>query len=484
MKGYKRWMGILLSVLAIGNYMGTQTIFGVEYKEDSETFEEEVSIEHDESTHREAQEVEELRSMDEETGGMENSVVEDETPDEVVSENPIQEETGTIGNSVVVDDAQSEAESGPLTNEIVGEEINKEGSSVLEEVDRANHYYDWDNVPKITLSHQNLSEVAAVWEGDLIYLYVKEKNVIGNAHSFTWNTYFEWTSDYGMPISFRAYVSDWNNPIYLDIQGYEGAEGIGTLIGDTYCWEMKFPTSVLGEHIKDVSLRWYGSADSILDLTSPIAELYPHIEDEPGQGSITIDGYFEEWDYIPHGRLTYKAGNGTCEHSGALYIENGILYGHLKMDNQYGEQMPLNAMYIYVNGQQVQFSAHYKNADQSINWEMDQQIYDMPEGTSQGVSIFYAGYPPCCLGDAVIRVNDAFSHSEGDEYEFAISLELLSKVTGIPVESMSQFELIAPNIGTGSICVYGTSTAPLLGFLLCVISVGGCMIYRKRRKIA
>lgn len=203
-----------------------------------------------------------------------------------------------------------------------------------------------------------------------------------------------------------------------------------------------------------------------------------------GSGTVTIDGYYEDWNYIPHGILTYSSWNGAGNHDAALYIEDNVLYGHIRMNDLYGTQLRLNTMYISVNGTKVQFSAHYANADGTIDWSKDSQIYQMSEGRNDGLSLFNDGYPVYNLGDAILTVYDGNGHSRGDEYEFVISLEGLSQLVGIPVESMSEFTLEAPNVGGGSIHANGTSTGPIVGLVACIGSVGLYRLYGKRKKVA
>lgn len=357
----------------------------------------------------------------------------------------------------------------------------EDGSGILLD----GQFEDWSSVSKVDFGESGISRIAARWYGDYVYFYVEEEDKMGNAMSFTWNTFFEWTSNHGVSYPIRAYVANWDEgPKTLNIQGYNGAQGIGSQVGNAYIWEMSFPVSELGKDIYEIDLNRWTQKTPLLTLTDETGKYVqkdPIIDVQPGSGIISLDGYFDDWDSIYHQDITYGSYNGTGVHNGALYPDGNMLFGHIKMNDQYGAQMPLNAMTLVINGGQgsVQFSANIRDADYNNTW--NSKIYNMDVGISENVALFSDNYPQKYLGDAVLHVYDS-SHSEGDAYEFGISLETISQLTGIPVESMTQFELVLPNIGNAIIASYGSSTNPVLYLLICIGSIGVGSFYFRRKK--
>ena len=57
-------------------------------------------------------------------------------------------------------------------------------------------FNDWASIDKINYGQNGMSQIAAYWYGDYFYLYVEEEDRQGNAMCFTWNTFFEWTSNH------------------------------------------------------------------------------------------------------------------------------------------------------------------------------------------------------------------------------------------------------------------------------------------------
>ena len=249
---------------------------------------------------------------------------------------------------------------------------------------------------------------------------------------------------------------------------------------------MRFPVSVLGNEVYEVYLRKFTQKDALITLEDQSGEHQkkePEIPEIPGSGVITLDGYFEDWDKIFHRPITYGSWNGTGVHNGALYIDDDVAYVHITMNDQYGAQMPLNAMTLKINGSagSVQFSANYRDENYQNKWSG--KVYNMDQGISSGLAIFNDNYPQVYLGDAYFHVYTS-DHSRGDEYEFAISLKTVSQLTGIPIESMTQFELHLPNIGNAIIASYGSSTNPYLYVGVCLASVGlGSIYYRRRKRV-
>lgn len=197
-------------------------------------------------------------------------------------------------------------------------------------------------------------------------------------------------------------------------------------------------------------------------------------------GTIQIDGTYSDWRHIPHTDISWYSPDPDKVHQGALYLDGDILYGHYKMNDAYKSQMVVAYMELKINNStNVGLTIQKGAGDNDIDWNFD--MYNLPQGTTTGLGVFYNNYPKYFMGESAFTVHDS-THSTGDEVEFAIDLNVISKITNIPVESMREIELYNPNIGTESIVLAGSSSGAVLGVtFMAVIATGGAL-YLKRRK--
>ena len=138
-------------------------------------------------------------------------------------------------------------------NEMVPKENTIQSST--SEIDLDGKFDDWQDAERIEFNQNNIKSISTRWIGDYVYLYVEEEDRVGNEFSFTWGTFLEWSSNYGTSQPFRAFLGAGDeNRRELEIQGFKGAQGVGSKNGNKYIWELKFPVSELGSEIYDISL--------------------------------------------------------------------------------------------------------------------------------------------------------------------------------------------------------------------------------------
>lgn len=199
--------------------------------------------------------------------------------------------------------------------------------------------------------------------------------------------------------------------------------------------------------------------------------------------SFQIDGSYQEWSNVPHAEITYNSWNDVCHNQVGLYMDGDYLYVHIKMHHLYGMQLPLNYMLLKVNGSSsFALSMHYPDQNRNVDWSKDWQIYNMPEGTTTAIAAFSDGSYDY-LGEAAYTSYTA-DHALGDELEYRVSLEMISKITRVPKESIGWIEMTFPNIGAGSVSISGTSTGAVVGIGLSIAMAGGgfLLLYKKGKK--
>lgn len=195
---------------------------------------------------------------------------------------------------------------------------------------------------------------------------------------------------------------------------------------------------------------------------------------------IQVDGLYSDWTGIPHTGITWYSPDHNQVHLGALYRDGDILYGHYKMNDAYQTHMAVTYIELTINGSnKVDFMIQGKNASNEVDWNM--LIQDLPKGVTRSLGVFHNQNHKQYMGDANFTVYDT-RRSIGDECEFAIDLNVISKITGIPVENMREFTMYNPNIGRDAITIAGSSTGVIMGLAMAVTISGGSLLFYKKKK--
>ena len=203
-----------------------------------------------------------------------------------------------------------------------------------------------------------------------------------------------------------------------------------------------------------------------------------------GGGPIVINGYYDDWEGIPKTLITYGSNQDSENireyHQGAIVVSDGRVYIHVQMSDYYNAQIPLTELYLSIGGTSKTFQIRGVNSDGSINWGTN--VYNLSEGIHNEFGIFYRDGGNKTLGDAAVTIA---SKGSGDAFEYSMSISELEKLYGLEegtIENGAMLEFYSPNIGAEGVTTVGTSTAPYIGIALCIIVVGGTLIYRNRKK--
>lgn len=246
----------------------------------------------------------------------------------------------------------------------------------------------------------------------------------------------------------------------------------------------KEESNVTEEDNKTEDNKTEEESDIVSEETEETAEdLLEGIEDEnlTYGGTIQVDGTYSDWNHIPHTDISWYSPNPDQVHQGALYLDGDILYGHYKMNNAFNRQMIVGYMELTINNStKVGLTIQKGTSDGNIDWDTD--MSNLPEGITTGLGVFYNDYPKYYMGESVFTVYDK-NHSIGDEVEFAIDLNVISHITGIPVESMREIKLYNPNIGRDEIVMAGSSSGAVVGVIVMTAIAAGGVVYLKRRKV-
>ena len=196
-------------------------------------------------------------------------------------------------------------------------------------------------------------------------------------------------------------------------------------------------------------------------------------------GAITIDGYYDDWEDMPMGTLTWNSNNGEAHHDVSFIKDSNYIYIYVKMHPHYQSPIPVYSINLSVNNKTCQMYLGYANQSGTTDWS--RQVDLNKDGTYLDLHPF-TYYPNYSLGDAAITVSQG---SPNDRMEIRINIDSLEDVLGLKrgtVNSGSQLQLNMPNVGAGSILLFGTSTGSFLGIVLCIVAVIAVWLYRTYRK--
>lgn len=199
-------------------------------------------------------------------------------------------------------------------------------------------------------------------------------------------------------------------------------------------------------------------------------------------GGFKIDGYFDDWENVKKTNISYNSWDGRENHSGAIVVHDGYLYGYFELSRLYSSQITPHTYYIKVNGQQSVINFQYTDSNGNVDW--NKNMYNLDNGIHRGISAIAGNYPLYNVGDAAFHIVYRNNTSQiGDRLEFRVKLSELEKAMNLPEGSMShgaKIELYNPNIGKESLIVVGTSSGAFMGIGLSLLAVFG--ITAKRRK--
>ncbi len=393
------------------------------------------------------------------------------------------------------------------------------------------NFSDWSNIPSNDLSgNAYYSNASMVYDDTYIYLYVVENT------SEQWDTWYptinlnvDGTSK-SIKVS-RTDYSGSDGTFGLNVQNswsgaINNASGKVTRADGVNQWEIKIPIRTVftsngddGSAYNDVpydassvSASWSdGGSVSLtaLDYGNNVANDTGEVTTEEGQsssevtteatediieastedpvpsGSFAIDGYYDDWANIPKTLISYGSHNADGSineyHQGAIIMSGEYVYVHVRMSDLYLQQIPVNELYLSINGIDKAFNIWGCNSDGSIDWANG--AYGLSNGIHTGYGIFYRDGGNISLGEAAVTVLEG---SPNDAFEFRMKISDLEQLYGLPEGTISngaKLEFYSPNIGPDKVTTVGTSTGTYVGIIICMISVCSVYYYRKRKKM-
>jgi hypothetical protein len=344
-------------------------------------------------------------------------------------------------------------------------------------------FSDWDAVPKYPFQDtnpgwNNLDSAAFLFDGDL-YVYIKEVpgGDAATAGSLSTGNYVI-TTDLGRVLKFQLKKENGGS-----VYGVAGAEArhVGMQ------WEIRIPASELPYYRETLSFGLYLEEAAI----TGVSNLQGGGGNVGGFSGIVIDGAYDDWVSYPHSIIEYATPGSQApqtDSQGALYFEEGKLYGHVMttmpehLASQGGDF--LAAIDIAFNGDREQKGFFEEGNFYPCMFTEDGQMVNEYTRLEPGVHTFRI----CdirTLGDPERQVFGTMKVTVDenrlcDEMEFDLDLEAVAERQGCTVNDLRTIEARFGRFGSW-ITISGASSGALLGVTLCCGVTAGTLFRRRKR---
>ena len=386
-------------------------------------------------------------------------------------------------------------------------------------------FSDWDSVTKYDCLSESsrVNDVAMVWDGDWIYIYMDE--VQQNSASWSSDTHnthgqFNIKTDLGyvLVITVRdngaagniiEVTDNSNNQTYTADNG-----GIQVAFNSDYSvWgaptltEIAIPSSLLPQYSSTINFGYYLGGDIITEVAdaSNVIIDNPDDPDDPtptpapyNDGSeIVIDGDYHDWDYYPVITIQYDSSgmeNTYNDADGSIYQRDGDAYVHCianefsKQDTGYKYGSEFLEVTVIFGYSHTKLIAVELAPDGSLDWSLHDKATSLSEGTHHYALFYFADASASSsiydikdgdhyLGEMYVTVGE-----HQDETEFWFDIAALAECGGIePDESQSIF-VHFHRVGWPMLETSGVSTGPVFVALLSTVAAGSYFTLNRRKK--
>lgn len=370
-------------------------------------------------------------------------------------------------------------------------------------------FSDWETVTKTQNPADAVLEGAAVWDGDYVYLYLREQ------------TWYQGCIGQAGPYhngNFCIELSDGTKTSIL-LNGrecYMSANGQRTSLDWKYAkgqYEIAVPVASLQGYNSKISYVNFGvmTNGTPLYISEGVANRKNPIDyDDTTAGKlaeITYDHDFTDWEGYQKTNIQYStAGKDGADAVGALYSDGDLLFGYVDYYGAYYTDA-FNWIYLTINGNYkttyygdndcmkftlrgVDANGNVQQWNQAVNLQPGEYEYYIFDTAYVGSATNINNPWTFCYGKAYIKV-DATGHMQ---MEYYIDIPTLVKVVNIDYahwgaynwhidqSDIKTFHVQYPRIGQQWVSCGGTSTGAIFGILLCIGVVVAAQLIQRRRK--
>ena len=348
----------------------------------------------------------------------------------------------------------------------------KEEEPVYQGITVDGSFKDWAAVSKTSFEDKyGLLEAAMVFDGDYVYIYLKEDSDGALLHSGP--------NSNG---AFTIYTDLGRNTVFqLSKDSIKEIEGSKVKYSNRQ-YEISLPAAKLKQYKDTISFGYYMEESMLIENVA-------NLKEEGGKDvetKIVYDGLYEDWAYYPHQLVEYSTpGKPISDAEAALYQEDAVLYGHVKtyLNRNCGEFKDITIRFNEKDDCAVNLTLVSVDAEGNINRNPD--IRNLAEGTyeyylwdrnsgSSAKNIHDEDAP--VYGRIYVTVN-----ASDDEMEFRLDLNKVAAHLEMDVTDMKTIQAQYINIGNEWVSIAGTSTGAVGGIIVCLSLVAAVLFRQKKR---
>lgn len=370
-----------------------------------------------------------------------------------------------------------------------GEESVEPENPVYDGIEIDGSFDDWNAVTKSDASCPNeqhkdcLDQAAMVFDGDYVYLYIKESAGYNAANAGSHNNgKFVVKTDLGRELLVQL-NSDGT------VSGVEGA----TCSHVGRQWEIAIPKSALPQYKESLSFGLYNGPIFV----SGVSNLEPDEGNAGEFNGIVYDGLYGDWDAYPMTHIDYATAgtqDNVADASGALWSDGSTLYGYAQttmprhVENEKGGEFAygVNLRVNEEEGKTLQFRLIAVDENGNINW--NPKCSDLEKGTYEfyisdinvwgtSTNINELNSNDRIYGRMMVTISDG-----KDEMEFEMDMKEIAAKFDMDPNDIKVVQTQYERLGREWITYAGTSTGPWAGVALCCVVAGCPLLYRRRKK--
>lgn len=362
------------------------------------------------------------------------------------------------------------------------------------------NFLDWNAVEKNDVSQNSekgngLSKAAVVFDGDYIYIYMKEKSenasdgAAGSSGSYSSGKYeLKTDTDRRTVLDIKVV----NGKCEVSVSDYIKNKMKGNSIKAEYSnrqFEIAVPVSAVKQYNESLSFGYYLASSPLVSNIVNIDKNSSHGAIGSRFSGIVYDGSYDDWDDYAHSIIEYSTQGGTGDDSeAALYAADGYIYGHVKSflhktTDGRNEFAPFTLRANNNDKTSISFRLVKVDRDGNIDWEP--KLTNLSEGNHEFTLVDIGSWTTyknvsddgfIDYGKITISAGSTY-----DEMEYEVDMKKLAKKFELDVNEMKVVQANYVNIGNEWVTYAGTSTGPFLGVAVSCLTVAGVFLYRKRK---
>ena len=202
------------------------------------------------------------------------------------------------------------------------------------------------------------------------------------------------------------------------------------------------------------------------------------------EGVVVIDGHFDEWKNYPFVYVTNwnmpenQRNDNNCRRL-SIVVDDDYIYFYVRMIGGWNDPLNGNEYMLSVGQYGVSLNLRMQDNSQLPQYNLENGSYDL--------NVYYKNKSAHLSDETLIKDAEAImvvSQDQPDQVEVKVPKEIFKVIHGIDVNDVKEITLSNPNLFDHGISSSATSTAPIVGIIICVVSAGAAFLIFRKKKLA